>query len=184
RAPAPGVVAAGGPGAGRPRRRVARAADPPPLLVPVGRPDLPPPPAVAARLVPGPLDPPVDLRVPLDGQRGGVHGDLDGVLVEEAREPPDAGPAAVLVHRLDREIAELVRHRVRDLGHALVARVAVRLRRLGALLVVDDGAECDARYVPPHHARTRRAVADEVARRSRDSTDTSAPSAAQGPRAK
>jgi hypothetical protein len=66
-----------------------------------------------------------------DRERGGVHGDLDAVLVEEAREPPDAGPAAVLVHRLHREIAELVRHRVRDLRHALVARVAVLLRRLG-----------------------------------------------------
>ena len=77
----------------------------------------------------------VTVIVERDGRR--EEGHRDGRLVEDAEEPPDAGAAAVLVHRLDGEVA-LPLQCERQLVEDVVGVVAHREGLLGALLVVDD----------------------------------------------
>src|SRR5207245_402787 len=137
------------------------------LFAALEEPGLAPAPAVRAGLVPRPLDRPPDGRVALDRHRAGEEGHLQLVLVEEAQEPPDPGPAPVLVGRLDAEVSVARVHHVVELALALVARIAGRLRVLGALLVVDDEVDRHLGAVRPDDLGRALAVPDEVALRAR-----------------
>ena len=125
-------------------------------------------PAVAvARDLPARLDHRGDrVRVALERHRDAEDGDRDAALGEEAVQPPEADPAAVLVHRLDRQVAlALPRQREAELRQqALGGRVAVEDRVLGALFVVDDELDRDAGVVRPGGIGRIPPVADHVPR--------------------
>ena len=98
-----------------------------------------------------------------DGGARDRHGHLR--LVEDAREPPHARAAAVLVVRLGAGVALRRLHaRVGVLAPAVVAVVAPGHRVLRARLVDEHEVDDDARVAGPREARRRAAVADEVAR--------------------
>src|SRR5262249_48537203 len=151
-----------------PAKRLDRHLDPVAFLVSIEQPDFFPAPAMAARLVPRAPDPFPNGGVPLkrDGRR--VDGYLQVVLVEYPQQPPDAGPAPILVHRLGAEVTKLLRQRVGDLGHPLVAPVAEGLRILRALFVVDNDADRDSRVVRPMHVWWKAPVSDKIAPRPWD----------------
>ena len=125
-----------------------------------------PPPAVRAGLVPRPLDRPPDGRVALDRHRAGEEGHLQLVLVEEAQEPPDPGPAPVLVDGLDDQVAlPRADRRPGDLGEVhLRGLVAVADRILRAFLVVHHDLHGEPRRARPFGIRRASTVAGKVTR--------------------
>ena len=106
-------------------------------------------------------------RVRVAGERHGNAEDRDGhrALGEQAMQAPEADAAAELVHRFDRQRAladagldeaELGEQRLR-------ARIAVEHAVLGALLVVDDELDGDARVARPAGMGPVAAIAHHVA---------------------
>src|SRR5262245_31305466 len=138
-------------------------------------------------------------RRPVAFEREGAREHSEGqlALLEQAQQTPEADPAPVLEHALGGEVAapaglpEAVRLGEPDLG----GRLAIRHRRLRALLVVHDEVESEAGAIRPpgigwvcavtnevprvafgHHvrsyavARFRRRSASHSARRMRETT--------------
>ena len=109
-----------------------------------------------------------DRGVELERDRGGRDGHGHLGLVEDARQAPDTGPAAVLVVRLGAGIALRRLHAgIGVLAPAVVAVVAPQHRVLGALLVHEHEVDDDPRAAGPREARRLAAVADEIARANR-----------------
>jgi hypothetical protein len=105
------------------------------------------------------------LRIALEGERGAEDGDAQIALREDAHQTPEARAAAVLVDRLDDEIAlSGTKRRAGYLGEIRLGEaVAVRNRMLGAFLVVHDDLHGDPGVTGPARMRRMRAVADEIA---------------------
>src|SRR6185312_10361368 len=141
-----------------------RAGDGRALVVAAHRPGLVPAPAVTEQIVVVLVHPLGDARVQLerDGRRRDRHRHVR--LVEDAREPPHAGAAAVLVVRLGAGIAvRRLDSRVGVLAPAVVAVVTPQHGVLRALLVDEDEVHDDAGAVRPLEPRRGAAVADQVA---------------------
>ena len=153
--------------AGRPLDREHGAADRLALLVAVHLEVVRPAVAVPGGLVAAAGELGRDLGVALERDGRGEVRDRDPGRVEDAEEPPDARARAVLVVRLDREVA-LALHHVRELVVAVVRAIAHRERLLGALLDVHDDLDGDPRVILPAHPRRMLAVADELAQRPVD----------------
>ena len=150
------------------RRRSARSTRPPRRCAPS------PPRGTAASAPPSasrgstargrPLAPTRRPRGALPRHRRAVERDRDLERVEQSLHAPHAGPAAVLVDGLDREVAVLGIHRVRDLTQRRLA-APVTLHDLGdlrALLPIQHDAERHARTVGPGDLGHLAPVADHV----------------------
>ena len=92
-------------------------------------------------------------------------GETHIAFAEQAQDAPEAGAAAVFVHRLDAEIASaLDRDSPRRLGQeSLRGGIAVQDRVLAALLVIQHEADGDPRVAGPLRVGRVGAVADEIA---------------------
>ena len=126
---------------------------------------LDPAPAVAAHVEPGAADGVRRGRVALDGQRAAEDGQGQAALLEQAHQPPEADAAAVLEHRLGREVTafrQLIQP-VRFREAALREALAVLHRRLRALLVVHDEIDGEAGAVGPFGIGRVRSIPDEIA---------------------
>src|SRR6185437_2473127 len=143
--------------------RVDGAPDVVHLLAAREQPDFLPAPAMAARFVPGLLDPGGDLAVALEGHRASVEGDRDLELAKQPFEPPNPGARAIFEHRFGAKVPVLRVHRVDDLGQSVVAAVAVGVAVLGPLLVGQYYADRDPSLIRPAHYRHAPPVADEIA---------------------
>ena len=92
-------------------------------------------------------------------------GEAHVAFLEEPQDAPEAGAAAILVHRLGREVAAaLDRRAARRLGQEdLGGGIAVQDRILPALLVIQHEADRDPGIARPLRMRRVGAVADQVA---------------------
>jgi hypothetical protein len=104
-------------------------------------------------------------RIALEGERAAKDGEGQAALLEQAHQPPEADAAAVLEHRLGRQVAAFhaLVQAVRFGEAALGVALAVLDRRLRALLVVDDEVDGQPGAVGPSGIRRVRPVADQVA---------------------
>ena len=110
-----------------------------------------PPPPVADDLVAGFDDGGRGLGMALERHGDGEDADLETAFGEHAHEPPEARATAVLVHRLDLEVAHAGENGHADdlLEKRLGLGVAVQDRALTALLVVHDDLERQAGAARP-----------------------------------
>src|SRR2546425_8343347 len=147
------VIAADRPAATGLLERLDHQLNAAPLFLSIEQPDLLPAPAMTAGLVARAADPFAYGRVLLDCNGSRVEGDLDAVLVEQPEDAPDAGPAAVLVHRLSGQIAESLGQQVGDLGHPFLPLVPKLLRVFGSFFVIDDDAQSQRGVIRPADPR-------------------------------
>ncbi len=121
-----------------------------------------PAPAVARALVARGDDRPGERGRALDRAAAHPEGREAPVLVERAKDPPDAGAHAVGELLLGALVPAPGLDDAADLGHALGERVAVGHRPLRALLEVDDQRDDRACAVRQARAGRRRTVAVQV----------------------
>jgi len=100
--------------------------------------------------------------VALQGQRAGVERCRDLVPVDQAADPPDPHPAAVLHVGFRAEVADFGPVLERGLAPGVVDPVLAE-RVLAALLVVDHQVDGHERAAWPADGGRLRAVADEIA---------------------
>jgi hypothetical protein len=153
--------------AGGPRQGLGRPADLVALLVTAQADRVRAVPVVAVGehvMIPGP-QPRAERRVPLDRQRAGGERDRDLAAVDQAAQPPDPDPAAVLHVRLGADVPDLGPVLERVLAPGVVDAVLAE-RVLAALLVVDHEVDRDPGAAGPVEIGRLRAVADEIAGRA------------------
>ncbi len=105
------------------------------------------------------------VRISLERHGDAEDGDRDAVGRKESMESPEADPAPVLVHGLDREVA-LADPRLREAEFgqkAFGGLVAVENRAFRSLLVVDDELDGDPSVARPPRVRGNSPVSNHVA---------------------
>jgi hypothetical protein len=103
--------------------------------------------------------------IALQGHADGIDRQRHLPLGEDAHQPPEADPRAVLVGRLDAEVARAAaRGGEEEIGQARLRRVVVvQDRALAALLVVEHEVHGEARATRPARVGRAIGVADEIA---------------------
>ena len=122
---------------------------------------------MAARFVRAIAQPGGNFGISFQGDGGGEEGDRHFLPVEQALQPPDAGPRAVFVDGFHRQVAIGRIHRVGELAERGFVAAVGRHMHFRAFLAIDHQVDRNAGLVRPHDLWDAPAIADEVSRRAR-----------------